>query len=109
MLAAYDFLAGRLRPSNGGGGEEGGGRLVIDCDGSGVGFVVASSEYSLDEIGDLVYPNPAFRQLIVQGSGLDELGTDGDQPLCVVQVNTPTYIRWHALFFLKQHTCIFVR
>lgn len=91
VLAAYDFLAGRLRPSNGSGGE-GAGRLVIDCDGSGVGFVVASSEYSLEEIGDLVYPNPAFRQLIVQGSGLDELGTDGDLPLCVVQVNTPTYL-----------------
>ncbi|KAF7131935.1 hypothetical protein RHSIM_Rhsim09G0128400 [Rhododendron simsii] len=87
VLAAYGFLAGRLRPSNGGGGE-GDRRLVIDCDGSGVGFVVASSEYSLEEIGDLVYPNPAFRQLIVQGSGLDELGTDGDPPLCVVQVTS---------------------
>ncbi|KAG5532775.1 hypothetical protein RHGRI_027166 [Rhododendron griersonianum] len=87
VLAAYDFLAGRLRPSNGSGGE-GAGRLVIDCDGSGVGFVVASSEYSLEEIGDLVYPNPAFRQLILQGSGLDELGTDGDLPLCVVQVTS---------------------
>ncbi|KAG5532780.1 hypothetical protein RHGRI_027171 [Rhododendron griersonianum] len=87
VLVAYDFLAGRLRLSDGGGGE-GGGRLEIDCDGSGVGFVVASSECTLEEIGDLVYPNPAFRQLIAQGSSMDELGTDGNLPLCIVQVTS---------------------
>lgn len=80
VLVAYDFLAGRLRLS------DGGGRLEIDCDGSGVGFVAASSECTLEEMGDLVYPNPAFRQLIAQGSSMDELGTDGNLPLCIVQV-----------------------
>ncbi|KAK6156447.1 hypothetical protein DH2020_010695 [Rehmannia glutinosa] len=47
------------------------------------GFVVATTEFSLDEIGDLVYPNPGFMQLIVQG-----LEKFDDQPLCVFQVTS---------------------
>lgn len=77
ILVHYDFLAGRLRlnPNTG--------RLEIDCNDSGVGFVVASSEFTLDEIGDLVYPNPAFAQLVT--ITLDNLKPD-DQPLCILQV-----------------------
>uniref|UniRef100_A0A7N0V5L4 Uncharacterized protein n=1 Tax=Kalanchoe fedtschenkoi TaxID=63787 RepID=A0A7N0V5L4_KALFE len=40
-------------------------KLVIDCsDSVGVGFVVAKSECTLEEIGDLAYPHPAFEQLV---------------------------------------------
>ncbi|KAL0322278.1 UNVERIFIED_CONTAM: Putrescine hydroxycinnamoyltransferase 1 [Sesamum calycinum] len=77
VMVAYDFLAGRLKLNHQTG------RLEIDCSPSGVGFVVATTEYSLDEVGDLVYPNPAFMQLIVDG-----LNKFDDQPLCVLQVTS---------------------
>ncbi|OAY32219.1 omega-hydroxypalmitate O-feruloyl transferase [Manihot esculenta] len=79
LLLTYDFLAGRLKvnPETG--------RLEIDCNAAGAGFVVASSDCSLDEVGDLVYPNPAFGQLILQT--MDILGNE-DQPLCIFQVTS---------------------
>ncbi|XP_042483528.1 shikimate O-hydroxycinnamoyltransferase-like [Macadamia integrifolia] len=79
LLVTPDFLAGRLRlnPQKS--------RLEIDCNAAGAGFVVATSEVSLDEIGDLVYPNPAFRQLIMGNP--DNLAPD-NQPLCSVQVTS---------------------
>ncbi|GER28829.1 HXXXD-type acyl-transferase family protein [Striga asiatica] len=77
MAGPYDFLAGRLKPNHQTG------RLEIECNGLGAGFVVATSEYSLDEIGDLVYPNPGFMQLIVPG-----LEKFNDQPLAVFQVTS---------------------
>lgn len=76
-MVAYDFFAGRLKLSS----ESG--RLEIDCNGAGAGFVVASSELKLDEIGDLVYPNPAFAQLVSKNK---DFLKPGDQPLCVFQV-----------------------
>ncbi|VFQ60578.1 unnamed protein product [Cuscuta campestris] len=77
----YDWLAGRLRK----GGGAAAGRLEIECNGAGVGFVRAASEFELEEIGDLVYPNPAFRKLVA--AGFDFLEKD-DQPLCIVQVTS---------------------
>ncbi|XP_042480422.1 omega-hydroxypalmitate O-feruloyl transferase-like [Macadamia integrifolia] len=78
-LIPYDFLAGRLRldPHKG--------RLVIDCNAAGAGFKVARSEVSLADIGDLVYPNPAFEQLIMGSS--DNLEPH-NQPLCFLQVTS---------------------
>ncbi|KAF2292019.1 hypothetical protein GH714_000191 [Hevea brasiliensis] len=61
------------------------GRLEIDCNAAGAGFVVASSECSLDEVGELVYPNPAFGQLILKA--MDILNKE-DQPLCIFQVTS---------------------
>lgn len=84
ILVTYDFLAGRLKvnPETG--------RFEFDCNGAGVVFVVASSECTLDEIGDLVYPNPAFKDLIVKSMDDLLLKRDGhggdDQPLCILQV-----------------------
>ncbi|XP_054804149.1 LOW QUALITY PROTEIN: acyltransferase GLAUCE-like [Prosopis cineraria] len=78
-LVAYDFFAGRLKLSS----ETG--RLEIDCNGAGAGFVVASSDLELDEIGDLVYPNPAFAQLVHKTK---DFLKPGDQPLCVLQVTS---------------------
>ena len=79
VMVPYDFFAGRLKqnPETG--------RLEIDCNGAGAGFVVASSDYQLDQIGDLVYPNPAFAQLVHKNK---DFLKPGDQPLCVVQVRT---------------------
>ncbi|KAL2549309.1 HXXXD-type acyl-transferase family protein [Forsythia ovata] len=79
VLVPYDFMAGRLKmnPQSG--------RLEVECNAAGAGFVVASTQFSLDEIGDLVYPNPAFRELIVQS--MDNLEAD-NQPLCIFQVTS---------------------
>ncbi|CAH9072970.1 unnamed protein product [Cuscuta epithymum] len=82
LLLPYDFLAGRLKKN-----PESSGRLEIDCNGAGAGFVRASSQFALQDVGDLVYPNPAFRQLVT--STFDFLGKH-DQPLCIVQVTSFT-------------------
>ncbi|XP_044498663.1 fatty alcohol:caffeoyl-CoA acyltransferase-like [Mangifera indica] len=82
-LVPYDFLAGRLKenPTTG--------RLEIDCNGGGAVFVEACSEFSLDEIGDLVYPNPAFKELINGRQIVNELpGQGDDHPLCIFQVTS---------------------
>jgi len=76
-FVVYDFLGGRLKVSL---ETE---RLEIDCTPEGAGFVVASSEYKLDEIGDLDYPNTAFTQLVHKNKNFLK---EGDVPLCVVQV-----------------------
>ncbi|KZV24304.1 omega-hydroxypalmitate O-feruloyl transferase [Dorcoceras hygrometricum] len=75
-MVHYDFLAGKLIVN------EQSGRPEIECNGPGVGFVVASTDITMEEIGDLVYPNPAYRELIMQR--LDDV--EGDQPLCIFQV-----------------------
>lgn len=81
VLVHYDFMAGRLKLN------DKTGRLEMDCNGAGAGFVVASSEHSLDEIGSyLVYPNLGYRQLAVQK--LENLAPEVDQPLCFLQVTS---------------------
>lgn len=76
-LVPYDFLAGRLRldPESQ--------RFEIDCNGAGAWFVLGSSEFELGEIGDLVYPNPGFRQLVQKSYENLEIH---DKPLCILQV-----------------------
>lgn len=77
VLVPYDYMAGRLKL------DDDTGRLVIDCNAAGAGFVVASSDFSLDQIGDLVCPNLGFRHLAVQT--LDNIDKD-QQPLFILQV-----------------------
>lgn len=79
VLVHYDFLAGRIAV------DPDSGRLIFDCNSAGVGFVVASSEYMLDDIGDLVYPNPAFEQLVTKTISPD------DKPLIIFQVRTQVH------------------
>ncbi|KAL8463777.1 hypothetical protein ACS0TY_033648 [Phlomoides rotata] len=82
VLVPYDFMAGRFKLN------EESGRLEIDCNAAGAGFVVASSEFSLDEIGDLVCPNVGFQQLAVQTLP-DNLGPNkDDHPLFILQVTS---------------------
>ncbi|KAI4350394.1 hypothetical protein L6164_004853 [Bauhinia variegata] len=78
-LVHYDFLAGRLKVNS----ETG--RLEVDCNAAGAGFVVASSNCNLEEIGDLVYPNPAFAQLVHKNK---DFLKPGDHPLCVFQLTS---------------------
>ncbi|XP_026391261.1 shikimate O-hydroxycinnamoyltransferase-like [Papaver somniferum] len=73
----YDFLAGRLK------WDSKQGRLEIDCNLAGVGFITASSKLSLEEVGDLQSPNTAFEQLAPQN--WNELWPK-DQPLFIMQV-----------------------
>lgn len=78
VLVPYDFAAGRLTRN-----EEENGRLEIDCNARGAGFVVASSECSLRDLGgDLVFSNPA------SGSHLAvyDLWLEDDRPICIIQV-----------------------
>lgn len=92
ILVDYEYLAGRLKLN----AETG--RLEIDCDASGAGFVEASSEYCLDEVGDLVYPNPAFGQL-VDSTNLDMFKQD-DRPLCILQVINIKTLHFESFFFI---------
>ncbi|RZC23754.1 omega-hydroxypalmitate O-feruloyl transferase-like isoform X1 [Glycine soja] len=78
-LVVYDFLGGRLKLNFDTK------RLEMDCNSEGAGFVVASSEYNLDQIGDLDYPNPAFAQLVQKNK---DFLKHGDVPLCVAQVTS---------------------
>ncbi|PNX97681.1 omega-hydroxypalmitate O-feruloyl transferase-like protein [Trifolium pratense] len=78
-LVAYDFLAGRIKMNS----ETN--RLGIDCNAEGVGFVVASSEYKLDQIGNLAYPNQAFAQFVHKTKDFLKIG---DVPLCVFQLTS---------------------
>ncbi|ESW23616.1 hypothetical protein PHAVU_004G062600 [Phaseolus vulgaris] len=78
-LVVYEFLGGRLKVCH----ESK--RLEIDCSSEGAGFVVASSEYKLDQIGDLDYPNTAFAQLVHKNKSFLR---EDDDPLCVVQVTS---------------------
>ncbi|KAM7494434.1 hypothetical protein LguiB_029043 [Lonicera macranthoides] len=79
VLVPYDFLAGRLKFN------QELGRLEINCNAAGAGFVLAKSELSLNEVGDLVYPNPAFGQLTVPSLDILE---PNDQPLIILQVTS---------------------
>ncbi|XP_073156827.1 acyltransferase GLAUCE-like [Henckelia pumila] len=85
VLVLFDFMAGRLKLN------QESGRLEIECNSAGAGFVVASSEYSLQEIGDLGRPNLGFQQLAVHS--LKNLvpsspHDNDDQPLCIFQVTS---------------------
>ncbi|KAI3873341.1 hypothetical protein MKX03_003210 [Papaver bracteatum] len=75
----YDFLAGRLK------WDSKQGRLEIDCNFAGAGFITASSKLSLEEVGDLQCPNPAFEQLAPQN--WNELWPK-DHPLFMMQVTS---------------------
>lgn len=101
-LVVYDFLGGRLNlnPETK--------RLEIDCNAKGAGFVVASSEYKLSEIGHLVYPNPSFAQFVHKSKDFLQ---QNDQPLCVAQVQycfqslSNTFFK-HILFYLLKFASI---
>ncbi|KAJ1703703.1 hypothetical protein LUZ63_003482 [Rhynchospora breviuscula] len=79
VLGLYDSQAGRLgvNPADG--------RLAIDCTAAGVVLCVAESELKLEELGDLEYPNPSFRQLVAEKKG-NVVAELGETPLTTFQV-----------------------
>ncbi|PIA50640.1 hypothetical protein AQUCO_01200091v1 [Aquilegia coerulea] len=78
LLVTYDYAAGRLKTD-----EQG--RLEIDCNSAGAGFIVASSELSLEDLGDLPSANPNYQKLAVtQLKGFDV----NDQPLLILQITS---------------------
>ncbi|KAH6757296.1 hypothetical protein C2S52_023502 [Perilla frutescens var. hirtella] len=79
VLVPYDYMAGRLNLN------ADSGRLEIDCNSAGAGFVVAFSDFSLHQLGDLVRPNLGFRRLAVQT--LDNVDND-NQPLFILQITS---------------------
>ncbi|TKY46224.1 Omega-hydroxypalmitate O-feruloyl transferase [Spatholobus suberectus] len=93
-LVVYDFLGGRLKLNFDTK------RLEMDCNAEGAGFVVASSEYRLDQVGDLDYPNPAFAQLVHKNK---DFLKHGDVPVCVAQV-TSFKCGGFAIGFSTSHT-----
>ncbi|KZV37348.1 omega-hydroxypalmitate O-feruloyl transferase [Dorcoceras hygrometricum] len=79
MQGPYDFLAGKLNLN------QATGRLEIVCNGCGVRFIEASTKFMLEELGDLAYPNPAYRELIMHNWDNNE---GQEQPLCIFQVTS---------------------
>ncbi|KAF9587274.1 hypothetical protein IFM89_039521 [Coptis chinensis] len=95
ILVQYDFLAGRLRWSNKKG------RLEIDCNAVGAGFVVASCDLSFEELGGIGSPNLANQQFALRKwNALPE-----DQPLVVMQV-TSLRCGGFALGFALSHVTL---
>ncbi|XP_071711291.1 acyltransferase GLAUCE-like [Rutidosis leptorrhynchoides] len=78
-MVPYDFLGGRLKLNH----ELQ--RFEFDCNAAGAWFVVGSSEFELGEIGDLVYPNPGFRQLVQKSYENLDLH---EKPLCILQLTS---------------------
>ncbi|KAF9587277.1 hypothetical protein IFM89_039524 [Coptis chinensis] len=95
ILVQYDFLAGRLRWSNKKG------RLEIDCNAVGAGFVVASCDLSFEELGGIGSPNLANQQFALRKWN----ALPGDQPLLVMQV-TSLRCGGFALGFALSHVTL---
>ena len=84
LVKHYEFLAGRLRLNP----EQG--RFEIDCNAAGALFAVANSELGMEDLKDITYPNPVFKQLLPLHHGHEELAAEAqriqDLPLCFLQV-----------------------
>ena len=88
ILVPYHFLAGRLaqNPSNG--------MLELDCGRQGALFASASCELAMADLGDVTFPNPAFRALVLQPPLQNAVAAKmTDAPLLMMQVKEYTYIR----------------
>lgn len=64
LLVPYHFMAGTFEVNS----EE---RLQVKCKRAGAGFVVASSEQTIEELGDLKLMNLEFRKLVPSPSGIN--------------------------------------
>lgn len=91
VLVPYHFLAGRIVMN----AREG--RFELSCNRAGVCFVAASSEQTVDELGDIKQLNPIFRKLVPMPEN-DQCASSGeDSFLLMVQVRIPLlYISYHS-------------
>nr|ABK24452.1 unknown [Picea sitchensis] len=78
VLVPYHFMAGRLKLNL----EKG--RLEIDCNRAGALFAAANCDLNLSDLGDVTYPNPVFRNLVLQGVHARKFGAN--PPLLMMQV-----------------------
>ncbi|GLJ21960.1 hypothetical protein SUGI_0411290 [Cryptomeria japonica] len=78
LLVTYDFVAGRLEF------DAHDKRLQIDCCGAGALFASASIDLSLSQLHDIAYPNPFFKNLVLQQC--HQIRNLPDLPLCFLQV-----------------------
>lgn len=78
VLVPYHFMAGRLKLNL----EKG--RMEIDCNRAGALFAAANCDLTLFELGDITYPNPVFRSLVLQGAHAKKFGAS--PPLLMMQV-----------------------
>lgn len=81
LLVPYHFMAGRLEVNL---EEE---RLQVKCNRAGAGFLVASSEQTVEELGDLKLVNPNFGKLVPAPPSDDIRPVDDF--LLMVQVSVP--------------------
>ncbi|GLJ35334.1 hypothetical protein SUGI_0710770 [Cryptomeria japonica] len=77
ILVYYDSISGRLTFNS----EEW--RFEIDCNAAGVPFAVCTSELTLEQMGDVTYPNPAFTQLCLLPRSTNQILED--EPLMSFQ------------------------
>lgn len=76
ILVPYHFMAGRLCL-----GKQG--SLEIDCNREGASFAEAWCDLTMAELGDVTYPNPGFRSLVLQAPDSARMT---DTPLLMMQV-----------------------
>ncbi|GLJ35332.1 hypothetical protein SUGI_0710750 [Cryptomeria japonica] len=77
ILDFYDFISWRLSFNS----EER--RFEIDSNDAGVPFAVCTSELTLEGLGDVTYPNPAFNQLCLLSRSTNQIPED--EPLMSFQ------------------------
>ena len=82
VLVPYHFLAGRISMN----AREG--RFELSCNRAGVCFVAASSEQTVDELGDIKQLNPIYRKLVPMPE--NECASVEDSFLLMVQVRIYT-------------------
>ncbi|KAH9310052.1 hypothetical protein KI387_037963 [Taxus chinensis] len=75
---AYDVISGRLGFNS----EQG--RFEIDCNAAGAPVAICTSELSLEDLGDVSYPNPAFTQLCLLSDSANRILED--EPLISFQI-----------------------
>ncbi|GLJ35339.1 hypothetical protein SUGI_0710880 [Cryptomeria japonica] len=70
MLDFYDFISGRLTLNT----EQR--RFEIDCNAAGVPLAICASELTLEEMGDVTYPNSAFTQLCLMPESTNQISEE---------------------------------
>eukprot|EP00249_Psilotum_nudum_P002765 c15897_g1_i1 orf=322-1659(-) len=78
LLVHYDFMAGRLKFNK---VER---RLELDCNNAGVLFAGATSELTMEELGDVLQPNPELNNLVLRIAKVRSLQ---ELPITTVQVS----------------------
>lgn len=101
VLVPYHFLAGRILMN----AREG--RFELSCNRAGVCFVAASSEQTVDELGDIKQLNPIYRKLVPMPE--NECVSVEDSFLLMVQVRIPLLSHTAPLLWTDIVECFLLR